>query len=346
MASLIVKAPSINEFYFSGSQTVLKGQEVAWILDDVYAFKTTEECSVSANRTPFINLAAGQVFVIKKSMPYVFDIDTVVGLAYPQENVQDLLIQNDIYNNNMSTINIEANAAPTVSAGANKIITIGSSVTIYSSAIAVSPATISSYSWVKNSTQVATTANYTFTPTVVGDTELTLIVTDSDGRKAYDSVLVTAQVKPVLPNVVWYDTSQLSANVFESTWTTIFQINASQTITNGACKLDYSAGFWVFREYMSNDNYVYSPSSFSIRLTVAGVVVYTGTVSASTNTSTQTQAYKVAAANFTRTINNGDAIKLEVYWSSSSTYAQVISACTNCIGVTTNGQMQLTINPN
>lgn len=337
MAKLIVKAPSVSEFFFSGSQSVKKGQEVAWILDTTFAFKTTEECGVSANKTPFVNLSAGQIFIIKKGMSYIFDRDTVVGLAYPQEDVQDIIIENDIYNNNMSTINIEANSAPTVSAGANQIVTVGESVTLYSTAVPVSPATISAYSWLINGSQVATTANYTYTPSVVGETELTLIVTDSDGRKAYDSVMVTAEAVPIVPPLIYTDTSQLEATTPEATWTPIFQITATQTDIDAVCQLDYTAGFsasW-------STSGVYYPSSASIRLTIGGTVVYTDTI-ASPNPDSYSMWLKTATANFTQTITTGDLIKLEVYWTDANSLAGFGSSTADSI----NGDLQLTVNIN
>lgn len=331
---LVIEAPRVGEFFFSGSQSVKKGQEVAWISDDIFAFKTTEECAVSANKTPFILVGAGQTFIIKKGMTYIFDIDTVIGLAYPQENVQDLLIQNDIYNNNMSTINIEANSAPTVSAGANQIITLGESVTLYSTAVPVSPATISAYSWLINGTEVATTANYTYTPSAVGDTELTLIVTDSDGRKAYDSVVVTTEPVPAVVPVLYTDSSQYSGSITEASWIPIFQVTATETSTSATCDLDYTAGF---RASWSTSG-VYYPSSASIRLTIAGTVVYSGTIS-SPNPSSYSMWLKTATSSFTHTITNGDVIKLEVYWTDASSLALFESA----VGDSVNGEFQLRV---
>lgn len=268
MADLSIKALNIGEFFFSGSQAVFKGEEVAWILDETFAFKTTEECAVSANYTPFVNLSAGQTFIIKKSMPYIFDRDTVVGLAYPQENIQDIIIENDIYNNNMSTINIEANSAPTVSAGVNQIITIGDEVTIYSTAVPVSPATISSYSWLINGSQVGTTANYTFTPSATGDIELTLIVTDSDGRKAYDSVIVTVEALPVLDDITMSTTFKYDFGLINTSWRRIGALVADEAGT-GTVTVTGSVPIWTLGTDEKHD--------VNVRILQNSTVVATGT---------------------------------------------------------------------
>lgn len=338
MPSLRINAPSISDFYFSGSQSVLKGQEVAWILEDTFAFRTTEECAVSANKTPFVNLSSGQVFIIKKGMPYIFDRDTVVGLAYPQEDVQDIIIENDIYNNNMSTINIEANSAPTVSAGANQVITVGESVTLYSTAIPVSPATISSYSWLINGSQVATTANYSYTPSVTGETELTIIVVDSDGRKAYDSVLVTAESAPIVQDLIYTDNTQLESIIAESTWTPVLQVTADQTVVNAPCILDYSAGFTATLTV----NQRYKPNTISLRLTINGVSVYTDTMYAPSNLSSRQSWLKVGHSEFTSTVNSGDIIRLEAYWTDTDSLARLDSSAYGAI----NGELQFIVKQN
>ena len=46
MAGYNMKAPTIGDFFFSGSQSVTKGEEVSWILDETFAFKTSEKCRV------------------------------------------------------------------------------------------------------------------------------------------------------------------------------------------------------------------------------------------------------------------------------------------------------------
>ena len=113
MSTQLLRNPTnIGDIFFSGSQTVKKGQEVVWILTETWAFKTTEPIGVSMNNTPFVQLTTGQTFIIKQGAKYVFDADSVVALAYPQEVTQNIIVENDIYNNNMSTIIVESDKTP------------------------------------------------------------------------------------------------------------------------------------------------------------------------------------------------------------------------------------------
>ncbi|RLC84144.1 MAG: hypothetical protein DRI37_09390, partial [Chloroflexi bacterium] len=120
---LIKSDTPIGSIFFSGSQTVTKGNAVTWILDDTWAFKATEKCKVSTNASPFVEIGAGQTFLIYKRTQddidagnskgiYILDRDTVIALAYPQEVTQDLIIENENYNDINNTIIIEADKTP------------------------------------------------------------------------------------------------------------------------------------------------------------------------------------------------------------------------------------------
>jgi len=188
----------INELFFSGSQSVEKGEEVEWILDETYAFKITEKCRVSTNASPFVEVNSNDVFIIYKRTDddrdaknhkgtYVFDRDTVLGLAYPQETTQDIIIENDIYNNTQNTIIVEAEKTPTAKIELKTSNpTAKSKVSIsFASSYAVSPATIKKYTLSMNGKKVhdSSSKSYSFTPSRAGLYDLTLVVTDSAGKK-------------------------------------------------------------------------------------------------------------------------------------------------------------------
>jgi hypothetical protein len=95
---------------------------------------------------------------------------------------------------NPSTSNT-GNVAPTVNAGADKTVQINTAVSITGTATD-SDGTISSYEWKKGSNVVGTTATVSYRPTVVGTDTLTLEVTDDDGAKSTDSMIVTVTALP------------------------------------------------------------------------------------------------------------------------------------------------------
>jgi len=187
---------------FSGSQTVTKGQPVVWILDEFDAFKLTEKCKISMDATPFVTFKGGNEFIIKKGATYIFDRDTEVALAYPQEKTQDILIENKNYNDINNNITIEADKAPVAHAGSNQRITIGQTVKLIASDYPIPPATITAREWKLNGVVKATTNVFTYLPSVVRRDDLIYTVTDSTGRKASDSLYVDIQAKPVIPDIV------------------------------------------------------------------------------------------------------------------------------------------------
>lgn len=213
--TLLTNPTSVGDIFFSGSQEVSKGNQVTWILDDIWAFKTTEPCGVSTNASPFVQLQAGQTFIIYKRTQadidagnskgiYVFDRDTVVALAYPQEVSQYINIENDIYNNNLSTINVEADKTPvaviTLSEGE---VSVGTPVTVYgTNSYSIDPATLVSYSWTKNGAIVSTASSWTYTPDTVRKDNITLVITDSEGRKSNTVATVNVIPAPVYEDIL------------------------------------------------------------------------------------------------------------------------------------------------
>lgn len=332
---LIIKPQNISEFFFSGSQPVYKGEKIAWVSNDSYAFKVTADCKISVNKTPFVFVSSGQVFIIDKGKPYVFDRDTVLGIAYPQEATQDLLIQNDIYNNNKSVITVEADQTPFADAGSNKVVTDGDIVTLYGSATPVAPATITSVKWIKNGSTVSTTNQYQFTANTVGTQDYIFQITDSNGRQAQDSMqVVTEAYIPPAP-ILYIQSNQTSASIPESNWFTIFQKTATRTDVNANCILNVVAGFSVAWKATG----VYTPSTLSVRLLIGGATVYTTTFY-SPDPSSYTMWYNtIDNANFTHTVNNGDSIQLQVYWTDAWEYAGAASAWNQSV----NGEMQLSV---
>jgi len=199
----------IGDLFFSGSQSVYKGDEVAWALDETFAFRATEECMVSTNASPFVMLGAGDTYIIYKRTAediaegnskgiYIFDRDTTVQLAYPQETTQDIVIQNDMYNNNMNTVIVEADKTPTAKISvSNAQPYIGTPVTISGlSSYAVSPATIASYKWIKNGVEISTHHEIVYVENSVRTDDIVLVVTDSDGKKANSSYTIAWKSVP------------------------------------------------------------------------------------------------------------------------------------------------------
>jgi len=258
MAQLVRNPTNIGDIYFSGSQTVKKGQEVTWILDDTWAFKATEDCAVSTNASPFVNLKTGSTFLIYKRTQedidagnqrgiYIFDRDTVVALAYPQEVTQDIIIENDNYNNNYNAITIEANQMPTAKITKSVQDPIVGQAVILSatSSIAVPPATLVSYEWRIDNVLHSTASSFSFTPTAITTYGVTLTVTDSDGRKNVVSDSVRAKAKPVYPDIVYSFTSNISKagiNTEHKQFQLLENINIPTTGT-GSVNITISTGF-------------------------------------------------------------------------------------------------------
>jgi len=211
--SLLRNPTNIGDIFFSGSQSVQKGNEVTWILDDVWAFKTTEPCGVSMNATPFVQLGAGQTFLVYKRTQadidagnskgiYIFDRDTVVALAYPQEVTQDIIIENDIYNNNLSTVIVEADKTPVANITVSSPTIVGTQITVSgTSSYPIAPATIVSYEWKKNGVSMGTASSFNYTATVSQVDEIQLIITDSDGRKATAINTINVEPAPVFDDI-------------------------------------------------------------------------------------------------------------------------------------------------
>ena len=83
------------------------------------------------------------------------------------------------------------NNAPSVDAGTDKSVTVNTQVDMNGTA-SDSDGTIVSYDWSEDGTTISDSANFSYTPTTVGDHELTLTVMDDDGATGTDTVIVTA----------------------------------------------------------------------------------------------------------------------------------------------------------
>lgn len=215
MASTLLRNPTnIGDIFFSGSQSITKGAPVAWIIPDVWAFKTTEACAISMNATPFVEVGAGQTFLVYKRTQadidagnskglYVFDRDTVIALAYPQEVTQDIIIENDIYNNNLSTVIIEADQTPVANITVSSPTIVGTQITVSgASSYPISPATITSYEWEKNGVSMGTAVSFNYTPTVSQVDNIQLIITDNNGRKATAVSTINVEPAPVFDDIL------------------------------------------------------------------------------------------------------------------------------------------------
>jgi len=183
---------------FSGSQSITKGSPVVWILNEFDAFKLTEKCKVSMDATPFVNFKAGNEFIIKKGATYIFDRDTEVALAYPQEKTQDILIENNNYNDVHTNVTIEAEKAPVAHAGSNQRVTIGQAVRVVGSDYPIPPATIAKREWILNGVVKGNTNIFSYIPARAGRDDLIYRITDSGGRIAQDNLYVDIQEKAVI----------------------------------------------------------------------------------------------------------------------------------------------------
>jgi len=238
----------LNEIFFSGSQSVTKGDEVEWVINDVFAFQATEDCKVSTNASPFVEISAGDIFIIYKRTGsdissnsskglYVFDRDTILRLAYPQETTQDIVIENDNYNNNLNTIIVEADKTPVAKIDlSNSQPYIGEIITVSAaSSYAISPSAIASYKWTKNGVNISNASYFTYSNADVRQDDITLVITDTDGRKGNTSAVVNWQripseppsgggggggVPPPLPNIDFSDTNKGSGRnvTTDSVW--------------------------------------------------------------------------------------------------------------------------------
>jgi len=104
------------------------------------------------------------------------------------------------------------NQAPTVSAGADKSVTVNTPVTIVGTASDAEGA-IASIEWSEGGAVISTALTFDYTPTVLGAHTLTLTVMDSDGATASDTMVVTATavvVPPVNTAPTWTASSYAS----------------------------------------------------------------------------------------------------------------------------------------
>ena len=104
--------------------------------------------------------------------------------------VFDGKVYSSVVNIGITIINTTPNVPPVANAGKDKKVIVGQSITITGTATD-SDGTIKSYKWKKGSTVLATTASFTYTPTVAGKDTLTFTVTDDGGASASVSMIVT-----------------------------------------------------------------------------------------------------------------------------------------------------------
>jgi hypothetical protein len=89
----------------------------------------------------------------------------------------------------LKSINNSVNQVPIVNAGEDKNLSLGKSIVIKGKAVD-SDGLISSYLWKEGDEILANTASFTYTPTSKGMKKLTLTVTDDDGAKNIDTMLL------------------------------------------------------------------------------------------------------------------------------------------------------------
>jgi len=93
------------------------------------------------------------------------------------------------------TAQLGVNILPVANAGDDKTVQVNQSISI-TGAGTDNDGSIISYQWTKGAIELATTASFDYTPTVVGTDILTLTVTDDDGVTASDSVNIVVTSTP------------------------------------------------------------------------------------------------------------------------------------------------------
>ena len=354
---------AVADLFFSGSQTVTKGDEVIWILDETYAFKVTEKCAVSTNASPFVNLQAGDVFIIYKRTEaditaknakgiYIFDRDTVVGLAYPQEVTQDIVIENDIYANNYNSVVVEADKTPTAKITVSNIQpTIGDSIKVDgSSSYGVSPATITKWEWRKNGTIVSSAQYFTYVTNRTGQDDITLVVTDNGGRKGNASIGVMIKAKPVVvpppvippsgggggggssPSSVRLTATQRKMAVPKNTNTLIFSTEYNDNMGSCISNLSFSYSLGV------NHNWgKYIPNSYIVTVHVGANVLHNKTYYISDSNSYRPLTRSIYVDNIGHHVTKGSPVKVYIRWNSSDSDAGIYSTPNNA----TAGSLQM-----
>ncbi|MGV6831972.1 MAG: DUF4214 domain-containing protein [bacterium] len=126
----------------------------------------------------------------------------IVGKAFAESGKTDIeearsLIINMTANadsviNALNLISGTGNVSPVANAGEDRSVIVNESITLTGTATD-NDGTIVSYEWKEGSTVLATTASFTYTPTVEGSHTLVLTVTDDDGTVGSDSVVVTVR---------------------------------------------------------------------------------------------------------------------------------------------------------
>ncbi len=84
------------------------------------------------------------------------------------------------------------NQPPVVNAGTNRTVTLNSTLRLTGTATD-NDGTITAYEWREGVNVLANTASFDYTPTTVGDHNLTLVVTDDDGAEGSDEIIITVQ---------------------------------------------------------------------------------------------------------------------------------------------------------
>ncbi|HID41203.1 MAG TPA: hypothetical protein EYP33_03495, partial [Pyrodictium sp.] len=162
---------------------------------DVQAF--TVEYTQGVNYTVTVNFSPTSTTVEAFGEVLVLNTDTTaitVNSFSVNTLQQDAFYDNIVYSVNETGSNI----APIANAGLDQNVEVNQTLVITGSGTD-SDGTVVSYAWKKegNSTVLATTASFSYTPNTVGTDTLTLTVTDNNGSIGTDSMDVTVTAVPV-----------------------------------------------------------------------------------------------------------------------------------------------------
>ena len=185
------------------------------------------------------------------------------------------------------------NVSPTADAGIDRTTQVNQSITITGSGTD-SDGTIASYEWRLGATVLATTASFSYTPTVVGTDTLSLTVIDNDGATSTaDTMNVVVTATPNLPPTA-------NAGINRTT-----QVNQSTTITGSGTDSD---GTIASFEWRIGATVLATTASFSYTPTTVGTDTLSLTVidnDGATSTADTMNVVVTATPNLPPTANAG-----------------------------------------
>ena len=151
---------------------------------------------------------------------------------------------------------------PTVDAGSDETVQVNQSVQLTGTVSSTNGANVT-YVWKEGSTVLANTASFSYTPTAVGKHTLTFYVSDDEGNKDDDSLVVTATAVPnELPTANAGEDASLEVNQ-------VLTLTGSGTDTDGSIvAYEWKEGATVLADTASFDYTAVNEGTHTLTLTV------------------------------------------------------------------------------